>query len=58
MPDDVAFDAHGALTFVKGEIVSRHGISWRIELVEQEPALDNLVQIPTFWVHLSRVAVN
>jgi hypothetical protein len=56
--DEMDFDAHGMLTFTKGDILSRHGISWRIEAVEQELSLGNLIQIPTYWVYLVRVAVH
>jgi hypothetical protein len=47
--DEGDFDARGARTFTEGDIVSRHGTSWRIESVEQEPSVENLMRIPTYW---------
>ena len=54
----MAFDAQGEITFTKGNIISKHGTAWRIELVEQEPKTDKIMRIPTYWVYLSRVPVN
>jgi hypothetical protein len=56
--DEMAFDAHGSMILEKGNIVSRHGISWRIESVELEPSMEKLLRIPTYWVYLARVVVN
>jgi len=56
--DEMDFDAHGSLTFTKGDILSRHGTSWKIESVEQELSSDEIMRIPTYWVYLSRVVVN
>ncbi len=52
------FDAKGALTFTEGDIISRHGISWKIMTVEQELSMGNLSLIPTYWIYLSPVVVN
>jgi hypothetical protein len=56
-PDEMAFDAHGSLAFEKGDIVSRNGVSWKIELVEHQDE-DNRQLIPSYWVYLTRVLVN
>ena len=56
--DEMDFDAHGSLTFNKGDILSRHGTCWKIESVEQELSTDKIVRIPTYWVYLARVVVN
>lgn len=56
--DEMGFDAHDLLTFTKGDIISRHGIAWKIESVEQELSTDNLMHIPTYWVYLARVVVD
>lgn len=56
--DEMGFDARGVLTFAKGDIISRHEISWRIEAVEREPSMDDIMRIPTYWVYLTRVVVN
>jgi hypothetical protein len=55
--DETDFDAHGLLTFVQGDIVSRHGLPWKIEAVEREENF-SLKRIPTYWVYLSRVIVH
>jgi hypothetical protein len=56
--DEMDFDAHGSLAFTKGDILSRHGTSWKIESVEQELSTYKIMRIPTYWVYLSRVVVN
>jgi hypothetical protein len=43
--DEMDFDAHGLLTFTTGDIVSRHGTSWRIESVDRE---QNNPSVPEF----------
>ena len=53
--DEVDFDAHGLLIFTKGDVISRRGMTWKIEAVEEEESL-GLMRIPTYWVYLSRVA--
>jgi hypothetical protein len=57
-PDEMDFDARGPLTFTKGDIISRHETSWRIESVERESSVDNLLRIPTYWICLTHVVVN
>ena len=52
--DEVDFDAHGHLTFMKGDIVSRRGTTWKIYIVEVEESPD-LARIPTYSVYLTRV---
>jgi hypothetical protein len=56
--DEMDFDRHGMLTFTKGDIILKRGISWKIESVEQEPSADKIMRIPTYWVYLTRVLVN
>lgn len=56
-PDEMEFDAHGSLTFTKGDIVSKHGASWKIESVEHQGE-DNRKLIPSYWVYLTRILVN
>lgn len=56
--DEMDFDAHGSLIFTEGDIISRHGICWKIKSVEQEVSMDNLMRIPTYWICLIRVVVN
>jgi hypothetical protein len=53
--DEVEFDRSGKLAFMAGEIISRHGQSWRIESVKQEPGSDTVMGLPTYWVYLTRV---
>jgi hypothetical protein len=55
--NEMDFDAHGSLTFTKGDIVSRRGTSWTIESVEQEQSTGVLSRIPTYWVYLTRIPV-
>lgn len=56
-PDEMDFDAHGLFNFTKGDIVSKHGITWIIDVVEQLGANDRK-QIPTVRIHLTRVVWN
>ena len=56
--DDVAFDAHGDMNFAEGDVVSRHGMTWKIDAVDEEKGLGGLRRIPTLWVHLTRVVVS
>jgi hypothetical protein len=56
--DEMNFDAHDLLTFTMGDIISRHGMTWKIDAVDKEKSLDNLMRIPTYWVYLTRVIVN
>jgi hypothetical protein len=56
--DERDFDARGLMTFSKGDIVSRRGMTWKIESVEHEVSTDKIMQIPTYWVYLNRVVVN
>lgn len=53
--DEMDFDAHGLLIFTKGDVISRRGMTWKIEAVEEEDSL-GLIRIPTYRVYLSRVA--
>ena len=55
--DEMGFDPSGSLALAKGDIISRHEISWRIEAIEREPSVDGIMRIPTYWVYLSRVLV-
>lgn len=55
--DEMDFDAQGMLTFAKGDIVSRRGMTWKIDAVEKEESL-GLARIPTYWIYLTRVVVN
>jgi hypothetical protein len=58
--DEMDFDAHGLLTFAQGDILSRRGMTWKIDAVEKEvddhQSLSRM--IPTYWIYLSRVLVN
>ena len=58
--DEMDFDAHGLLTFTTGDIISRRGMTWKIDAVEKEDddhqSLSRM--IPTYWIYLSRVVVN
>ena len=56
--DELEFDRTGKLAFMTGDIISRHGISWRIESAKQEQISDNLMGLPTYWVYLTRVVKN
>jgi hypothetical protein len=58
LSDEMHFDAHDLLTFTKGDIISRHGMTWKIDAVDEEKSLDNLMRIPTYWVYLTRVRMN
>lgn len=55
--DEMAFDGHGLLTYTTGDIITRRGMSWKIDAVEKEECL-GLSRIPTYWVFLTRVVVN
>lgn len=55
--DDVEFDSRGEQILERGDIVARHGVSWKVESVEHQD-LFNRKLIPTWWVYLSRVAAN
>ena len=57
IPDETDFDPHGSLTFKPGDIISRHGVSWKIESTEPQ-SIDDQKQIPTWYISLSRVVVN
>ena len=52
--DEMDFDAHGLLTFRKGDILLRRGTTWKIYIVEVEESL-GLTRIPTYWIYLTRV---
>jgi hypothetical protein len=56
-PDETEFDPHGLLTFRAGDIISKHGVSWKIESVEPQ-GIDDRTQIPTWYIYLTRVPVN
>ena len=56
--DELGFDAHGNLNLTKGDIISRRGLAWKIESVEREESIDNILRIPTYWIYLTRVFVN
>ena len=56
--DEMDFDAHGNLNFTKGDVISRRGLAWKIESVEREESIDNILRIPTYWIYLTRVFVN
>jgi hypothetical protein len=56
-PDELDFDASGSVTLTAGDIVSKHGASWKIESVEHQGD-HNPKLIPSYWVYLSRVLVN
>lgn len=53
-PDEMDFDGQGLFNFVKGDIVSKHGITWRIDVVERLGVNDRN-QIPTVRIYLKRV---
>jgi hypothetical protein len=55
--DEAEFDRSGNLAIVPGDIISRHGIAWRIESVKQEVGSE-LMGLPSYWVYLTRVVVN
>jgi hypothetical protein len=55
--DEMDFDVHGLLTFTKGDVVSRRGMTWKIDAVEKEEDL-GLARIPTYWIYLTRIVVN
>jgi hypothetical protein len=55
--DEMEFDSHGTLMFERGDIVSRHGATWKIESVEHQDE-GNRKLIPTWSVNLTRVLVN
>jgi hypothetical protein len=57
LSDEMDFDARGLFNFEKGDIVSKHGMTWKVDAVEQQGA-DDRKQIPTVWVYLSRVLVS
>jgi hypothetical protein len=52
--DELEFDRSGKLAFIPGDIISRHGTSWRIESVAQELSTDNPMGLPTYGVYLAR----
>lgn len=56
-PDEVEFDARGSQILERGDIVSRHGVSWKVESIEHQGEHSRKV-IPTYWVYLARVVVN
>ena len=55
--DEMDFDAHSLLTFAQGDILSKRGMTWRVDAVEKEENI-GLARIPTYWIYLSRVVVN
>ena len=55
--DERDFDARGSQILEQGDIISRRGMTWRIDAVEKEEDL-GLARIPTYWVSLSRIVVN
>jgi hypothetical protein len=55
--DERDFDARGSQILERGDIISRRGMTWKIEAVEKEENL-GLARIPTYWVSLARVVVN
>lgn len=44
--DEMDFDARGNLNFSKGDVISRRGLAWKIELVERQ-GVEDRKQIPT-----------
>jgi hypothetical protein len=48
------FDARGLFNFTKGDIVSRHGMTWKVASVEYQDE-GNRKLIPSVWVRLTRV---
>jgi hypothetical protein len=57
--DELEFDRNGKLSLMTGDIISRHGISWRIESVMEELSCsDSPMRLPTYWVYLTRVVAN
>ena len=57
LSDEMDFDARGLFNFKKGDIVSKHGMTWKVDAVEQQ-GVDDRREIPTVWVYLSRVLVS
>jgi hypothetical protein len=57
IPDETDFDQHGFLTFKAGDIISKHGVSWKTESAEPQ-GIDDRKQIPTWYIYLTRVKVN
>jgi hypothetical protein len=55
--DEMEFDARGSQILEQGDIVSRHGMSWKVESIEHQGETNRKL-IPTYWVYLSRVVVN
>jgi len=55
--DEVEFDLRGVQILERGDIVSRHGASWKVESIEHQEE-NNRKVIPTYRVYLSRVLVN
>ena len=56
-PDEREFDSHGTHNFERGDIVSRHGASWKIDSIEYEDDANRKL-ISTWWVYLTRVRLN
>ena len=55
--DEVEFDSRGSQILERGDIVSRHGMSWKVESIEYQDE-DNRKLIPTWWVYLTRAVAN
>jgi hypothetical protein len=56
--DERDFDQRGSQILKRGDIISRRGMTWKIDKVEQEVSLNTIVQIPTYWIYLTRVVAN
>ena len=55
--DEVEFDSRGSQILERGDIVSRRGVSWKVESIEHQDE-NNRKIIPTCCVYLSRVVAN
>lgn len=55
--DEVDFDLQGHLKFAEGDILSRRGLTWKVDAVEREEN-PGFVRIATYRVYLSRVEAN
>jgi len=55
--DEMEFDSRGSQILEQGDIVSRHGMSWKVESIEYQDE-DNRKLIPTWWVYLTRAVAN
>ncbi len=50
--DEIEFDAHGTLTFAKGDIICRPGKYWKVESTQLEEVRGGLKPIPSLLVCL------